>query len=292
MKLTPEQEQIIYSFQCNELTEHLIYNKLADKTRNAENSAILRTIAEDEKRHAIIWGKYLSKQGKPNTFKFWFYYIISRVLGLTFAIKLMEHGEQNAQATYAKIKHVPEAVQIQSEENTHENSLIKMIDEEHLKYIGSIVLGLNDALVELTGVLAGLTLALRDPKLIALTGAVTGIAAALSMAASEYLSTKSEETEDTEKNAGRASVYTGIAYLGTVIALVTPFLIFDSIYFSLSISFTAAILIVALFNYYISVVKEVNFKRRFLEMMGICFGVGVISFLIGYVMRIFFGIDA
>ena len=36
----------------------------------------------------------------------------------------------------------------------------------------------------------GFTLALSDSKLIALTGSITGIAAALSMASSEYLSTK------------------------------------------------------------------------------------------------------
>ena len=66
---------------------------------------------------------------------------------------------------------------------------------EPYRYTGSIVLGLNDALVELTGALAGLTLALQDTKLIALTGSITGIAAALSMGASEYLSTKSEDVD-------------------------------------------------------------------------------------------------
>jgi vacuolar iron transporter family protein len=288
MKLTREQESIIYSFQRNELTEYLIYKKLAAKTKNQENSQVLAQIAEDEQRHGIIWGKYLSKQATPNTFKVTLFYLISRLFGITFAIKLMERGEENAQDAYSAIDTIPEASSIQNEENIHEKALIDMIDEEHLKYMGSIVLGLNDALVELTGVLAGLTLALRDPKLIALTGAVTGIAAALSMAASEYLSTKSEETE---KHAGKASVYTGIAYIITVIALVSPFLIFSDIYFSLALTFVAAILIVATFNYYISVVKEVNFKRRFLEMIGICFGVGSLSFLIGYVLRIFMGID-
>lgn len=288
MKLSAEQEAIIYSFQRNELTEHLIYTRLAKSTRDKANSEILLRIGEDEQHHAIIWGKYLTKQATPNTFKVWMYVLISKIFGITFAIKLMERGEENAQDAYAAIDNIPEAETIQKEENIHEKALVDMIDEEHLKYIGSIVLGLNDALVELTGVLAGLTLALRNPKLIALTGAVTGIAAALSMAASEYLSTKSEETD---KHAGKASLYTGLAYIGTVIALVSPFLISQDIYFSLSLTFIAAIVIVASFNYYISVVKEVNFRRRFLEMIGICIGVGLVSFGIGYVLRIFFGVD-
>jgi VIT1/CCC1 family predicted Fe2+/Mn2+ transporter len=85
--------------------------------------------------------------------------------------------------------------------------LISLIDEERLKYVSSMVLGLNDALVELTGALTGLTLALQNPRLIAIVGFITGIAASMSMAASEYLSTKQE---DTEKNPLKASVYTGL----------------------------------------------------------------------------------
>lgn len=288
MKLTNEQQLIIRSFQRNELTEYLIYKKLASRSRNSENKEVLINIANDEKRHADIWGSYISVQAKPNKFKYFYYYIISLLFGITFAIKLMEKGESNAQEAYSKITVVPEAGTIQKEENNHEKSLIGMIDEDHMKYIGSIVLGLNDALVELTGVLAGLTLALQNPKLIALTGAVTGIAAALSMAASEYLSTK---TEETEKHAGRASLYTGLAYLATVIVLVTPFMLIYDIYVALALTFAGAVTIVALFNYYISVVQEVNFKRRFLEMIGICFGVGAVSFLIGLALRHFMGIE-
>ena len=67
-----------------------------------------------------------------------------------------------------------------------------MIREKQLDYVGSIVLGLNDALVELTGALAGLTLALQNTRLIAIAGLITAIAASFSMAASEYLSNKSD----------------------------------------------------------------------------------------------------
>ena len=45
-----------------------------------------------------------------------------------------------------------------------------MLDEERLRYIGSVVLGLNDALIELTGALAGLTLALQNTQLNLLLG--------------------------------------------------------------------------------------------------------------------------
>jgi VIT1/CCC1 family predicted Fe2+/Mn2+ transporter len=163
-----------------------------------------------------------------------------------------------------------------------------MIDEERLKYIGSVVLGLNDALVELTGTLAGLTFALQNARLVAVAGLITGIAAALSMAASEYLSTK---TEGGEKNPLRASIYTGITYIFAVSVLIFPFLIFKNPYFSLGWALTGAIILILLFTFYFSVVREVSFKRRFGEMLAICLGVATLSFLIGLLVRQFLGIN-
>ena len=104
----------------------------------------------------------------------------------------MEKVEGKAQAIYEEIsKYVPAAIDIEKDEKEHERKLIDLIDEERLRYVGSMVLGLNDALVELTGALAGFTLAFRNTRLIAMASFITGIAASLSMAASEYLSTKS-----------------------------------------------------------------------------------------------------
>ena len=151
-----------------------------------------------------------------------------------------------------------------------------------------LVLGLNDALAELTGVLAGLTLALQDTKLIALTGSITGIAAALSMATSEYLSTKSEETV---KNPPRASIYTGVAYLVTVLLLILPYLVIKNYYLCLVCTLVGAVLIIAVFNYYISVAKDEPFKSQFFEMAALSLGVAGFSFLVGYLMRTFFGIE-
>lgn len=180
---------------------------------------------------------------------FWKYVLISKILGLAFGLKLMERGEEAAQDNYKKIsKHIKkDAEKIKRDEQRHERELLEMLDEERLKYVGSIVLGLNDALVELTGALAGLTLALQNSQLIATAGLVTGIAASMSMGASEYLSTRSEviSKEDTSKSSIslelknqeskipekllgvfdkdkdgkspiKASVYTGLAYIITV----------------------------------------------------------------------------
>ncbi|MFQ5811900.1 MAG: VIT1/CCC1 transporter family protein [Anaerolineae bacterium] len=289
MDISQELREQLLAYQKNEITEHHIYQRLAGAIKSHENRRVLEKIAADELRHYRAWRSYTQQDVEPDKLKIWRYYLISRIFGFTFGIKLMESGEEDAQDSYEQLPGtIPEAEAIIRDEREHENALIELLDEERLRYVGSIVLGLNDALVELTGALAGLTLALQDTKLIALTGSITGIAAALSMGASEYLSTKSEETV---KNPVRASIYTGGAYVVTVLILILPYLILENFYVCLACTLAAAVLIIAFFNYYISVAQGVPFKRRFLEMAGLSLGVTALSFLVGLLIRTFLGVD-
>ncbi|MCM8760938.1 MAG: VIT1/CCC1 transporter family protein [Candidatus Omnitrophica bacterium] len=276
-------------FQRNEITEHYIYARLADIEKNPANRKLLRRISDDELRHYGIWKKYTGEDVGPDRFNILKYVIMARVLGLTFVLKLMEGGEENAQDVYSDISSsVAEAAQISAEEDAHEHQLLDMIDEERLKYAGSIVLGLNDALVELTGALVGLTFALGKPRLVATAGAITGIAASLSMAASEFLSTKSEgETKDPFK----ASVYTGIAYIITVTILILPYLLLNNLILSLCLMVISAVMIIFTFTFYISVARNLEFRKRFVEMVSISLGVAGLSFLIGLGVRAFLNID-
>ena len=289
MQLSEDIRQKVILFQQTEVTEYHIYKRLAKRIKSAENAKILDQIAEDELHHYNGWKEYTNEEVQPRWFFVWFYYIVSIVFGFTFGVKLMELGEQAAQKNYADVaKVIPEATIYQHEEDKHEKLLIEMLDEERLQYAGSVVLGLNDALVELTGALAGLTLALQNTKLIALSGLITGIAASLSMAASEYLSTRSEKTS---KHPVRAAVYTGIAYITTVTLLILPYLLFSNYYIDLVISLTTAVIIIAVFNYYISVAKGESFRERFIEMAGLSLSVAAFSFVIGYFIRQWLGIE-
>jgi VIT1/CCC1 family predicted Fe2+/Mn2+ transporter len=215
--------------------------------------------------------------------------LIARFLGFTFAIKLMEKGEEQAQVNYMEIaEYIPEAEQIAKDEEKHENELINLLDEERLNYVGSIVLGLNDALVELTGSLAGLSFALQKTRLIAAVGIITGIAASLSMGASEYLSTKAEGNTET---ALKSSLYTGVAYIITVLLLVLPYFIFDNYLLALMTTLIAGVLIIFLFNYYVSIAKDLPFRKRFLEMTFLSLGIAALSFGIGIIIRVTLGVD-
>ena len=173
----------ILALQRNEITEYHIYSALARRTKG-KNADVLQRIAEEEKRHAHRWSLYTEQEVSPDRAKIFFYLLAATVFGITFATNLMEQGERQAESAYEKLaEFIPEAKEIQKEEEEHERELLSIIDEERLRYISSMVLGLNDALVELTGTLAGLTFALAKSNVVGLAGLITGIAASLSMSA-------------------------------------------------------------------------------------------------------------
>ena len=281
---------IIKKMQQNELTESVIYEKIAKFAKGEENKKTLLRLSSEERAHNEIWKKYTDISMKPEKLKVLKFTLIARILGFTFAVKLMENGEGNAQEEYKQLAtDVPESIHIREQEEEHEQSLLEMLDEERLQYVGSMVLGLNDALVELTGSLAGFTFAMQNTRLIALSGLIIGISATFSMASSEFLAARSEGREDALKSC----TYTGIAYLITVILLIAPYLIFSNEQFLLALvcMLIVVVLIIAGFTYYTSVAQDQPFKSRFLEMALISIGVAVISFFVGVLAKKFLGVD-
>lgn len=171
--------------QKNEITEYYIYTKLSRAVRDEKNSRVLKEIGVDEKRHYDFWKDHTGVDVSPSKLRISFFYWVSRILGITFGIKLMEKGE--------------------------------------------------DAL--------------------------------------------------------KSSVYTGIAYIVTVFILILPYLTFSHYFTALLFTLAAAVMIIFVFNYYISVAKDLSFKKRFLEMFIISMGVAVFSFGIGWLIRIFLGVE-
>ena len=282
--------QIILKMQQNELDESFIYQAIAKHAKGEENRKVLRRLAAEEKAHYEIWKLYTHKELKPNKLKIFWYKLVASLLGFTFAVKLMERGEEGAQDAYRLLlQEVEESAEIRRQEEEHEKALLEMLDEESLRYVGSMVLGLNDALVELTGSLAGFTFALRDNKLIALSGLIIGISATFSMASSEFLAARSEGRSDAVKSC----TYTGIAYLITVVLLILPYLLFSSAQYvaALVCMLAVVILIIAGFTYYTSVAQDQPFKSRFWEMALISIGVAIMSFVVGILAKKFLGVE-
>ena len=164
----------------------------------------------------------------------------------------MERGEDLSVAVYRRLGgKLPEVAEAIADEQRHEEDLLQLLQTGELRYAGSFVLGLNDALVELTGALAGLTLALRDTRLIGVVALITGLAATMAMAASEYLAT----------------------------ALA-----------ALAISLALGVLIVLAFTFYTATTKGVSFPRRFRQMAVISLGVAAVNFGIGCLINRAFGL--
>ena len=288
--VSPKALAIIRRMQQSELTESVIYEKIAKFAKGEENKQALLRLAREEKAHYLVWKKYTGEEMKPETWKILKYTFLARTLGFTFAVKLMERGEENAQEEYELLaQEVEESVAIRQQEEEHEKALLNMLDEERLQYVGSMVLGLNDALVELTGSLAGFAFALQNTRLIALSGLIVGISATFSMASSEFLAARSEGRNDALKSCS----YTGVAYLLTVIALIAPYLIFPTTQFipALLCMLAVVILIIAGFTYYTSVAQDQPFKSRFLEMAIISVSVAVMSFIVGILAKKFLGVE-
>ena len=284
-----DEKAVFLEFQRDEATGVVVYGKLAKIIKDESNARILEKISADEAGHYKTFREVTGREAGPRRFTVFVTVFAARILGMTFALKMLERGEEKAQKKYIGFieGHAGLKKALEDEER-HEQELLGMLEEEFLEYVGSMVLGLNDALVELTGALAGLTFAFRDTRLIALSGLITGIAASLSMASSEFLS---HRADGQGARAAKAALYTGLAYIVTVTILVLPYLLLENYVLALVLTMAAAILIILIFNFYVSVAKDVSFHKHFFEMAGLSLGVAALSFGIGILVREVLGVE-
>lgn len=275
----------IEKIQKSELLQHSFYKKIAKREKNGDNKAMLNKLSLLELKHYNYFKSYTNKDYKVSVIKLYFHYLLTICLGLNFGLRFMEKSHTKARFENTKIRNA-NLKEIVNEEYELEEGYIDQIDKKKLNYISSIVLGLNDALVEFTGAIAGFTFALASSKTIAIAIIISGISASLSMASSEYLSKKQDYSS---KEALIPAIYTGLAYIITVSLMIVPYLVFPNVYISLVVMLSVVVLIILFFNYYISIAKKTNFKKIFLEMILISLGVALISFAIGLLVRVFFG---
>ena len=114
---SPKALEIIRKMQQSELTESVIYEKIAAFAKGDENKQTLLRLSREEKAHYLIWKKYTNQEMKPESLKVLKYTMIARTLGFTFAVKLMERGEENAQVEYDLLaREVAESTAIRQQE--------------------------------------------------------------------------------------------------------------------------------------------------------------------------------
>lgn len=284
--MTDYVKSLILKFQEKEITEHFVYKSLSKKSKG-RNSIILKKISEDELKHYNEWKKYTQREVEPkylNVSRYLFFYYI---FGLMFVMKILEGNEKKAQDAYNKISEkIPDISDLISDEVEHENMLIEMIDDQRLKYISSMIQGLNDALIGLAGQMAGFTFALQNTQLIGFAGLISGFAQFLSNSASEIEIYFSQKTLENRASL-ISSLYMGISYIVTVIVLIIPYFIFSNYYVALSLNISITLIIIGFFTFFVSVVKDISLKEIFFAMFTVSFCVSVISFMIGWITKVF-----
>lgn len=289
MVIDSKSTSLLLQAQKYEISEYYIYKRLA-KTAKGENSNVLVSLAESSLKHYQFWEGVTGKKISPSKKRVWFYTSIAKILGLTFGIKMLEQSEEKIRKFYQQITQSnKDWTWIIEEERKHEEYVSTLINEEFLNYVSSIVLGSSDALVELTGTLAGLTFALQNNQLIGATGLITGLSASLSMASSEYLSTKSSESKS--KNPLKAALYTGLTYVLTVSFLILPYFVSRNYLFSLALTLLNAAIVILFFAFYLSITKGISFKQRLAENLFLSFGVAFLSFIVGVLVKKFLNLE-
>src|SRR3989344_1100351 len=207
-----KKEKLILNLQKRKLIVYRVYSQLIKGIKDKSILKIVKPIAEQKLKDYKLLKSITKKEVKPNQLLIYYYLLASQLFGISFSLKLMERSESKCVGYVSRVVKSNEVYNLEKACSKYEKQLEKVTDVR-IKYAGAIVLGLNDALVELTGALAGLTLALQNTKLVAVTGLITGFAAYLSMAASGYLSFREDSHSKDGINPLNAAFYTGIAYI-------------------------------------------------------------------------------
>lgn len=207
--MNEDPKKMIEDFYIDELTDHEIYESLAAMERDPKTKEILKEIAETEARHAEYWRRKADEAGiqlrrRVSMRKVLLYKALRRLFGLGIVLKLREKDEENAVNMYvnARVKSNDQTMDpILEDEIIHEDYFIEAATGGFSQRLGNLrdtIYGMSDGLVEVLSAIAGLVPVIGDPLLIAVAGAIVGIAGTLSMSIGAYLGTKAEE--DTAKH--------------------------------------------------------------------------------------------
>lgn len=260
--------------------------KKALKKKNTILSEKLNEMANQDVNHLEILNNEIDKKiNKICPFRLFWHLFLNFLFGITFSLRVLEKIEiklvdkyKDNLETYPVLKH------IFYEDEIHKKNLEEFLEVERIEYVSMVVLGLNDALVEMSGAIAGFTLSLGNNTRVFLIGIITGIAASLSMGASSFLTSRQLKGF----NPFIAAFLTFISYFVTVIFLTIPYLIFSSTFVALGLMIFFGLLIIVIFNYYLSVTKNQSFFKNFVIMAGIAIVVTFITFGIGALINHYF----
>lgn len=279
----------LLNLQREEATLCEVYRRLAELEKDPVRRQTLVRIMHDERRHCAILKRRTGREMAPDPKRVFWYVWIMRVLGPAFVVRQMELCEKGTEASYSLYAEREEFIRIASEEKRHRG--------------GSDQPGRRNAAVLYE--FGGIGPERRSGRIHGGAGRVHACAerTAARGAYGQHHRCRRRPFDGRfripfdqigrygEKHPLRAALCTGTAYLVTVAILIIPYLLFSNAVMALSVMLLAALTVIALFNYYYAVVRSESFRQRFFEMALLSFGIAGISFLIGYGLKYFTGIE-
>jgi VIT1/CCC1 family predicted Fe2+/Mn2+ transporter len=278
----------------DELTDYLVYKRLSTIKieRNVKLKKTLARLSGMERRHYLFWKDYCAEQEvKVSSFHVYMVIFLRYLLGVTFAVRYLERGEERVIRRYKEVAHLIPAKgkkafnRMLADEVEHEMDFAKQFESPHIRYISFIVLGLADALVEIAGIHAGSLGIYNSTELAGLAGIVAGAAASIAMASAAYAQAKT----GFKGSAALSAVYTGISYFLTAVVLATPYFLTKVMVTALFTSLIFAIILIGFISFYGSVIANTVFKKDFIEITGIMLSATVALYLLGTAIRYFTG---
>lgn len=274
----------------HEFTDSKLYERLSVTVDESSPFAgILKQLSATEVKHYEFWKKYAPKERpKLNRIKLYWILFLRRVFGLTFASRYLDRHEASVVKEYQALEGlIPEADkrafdEMVADEQQHEQEFAQKVESTAVRYISFVVLGLADALVEISGIHAGSLGIYNRTEIAGLAGVVAGGAASMAMASAAYAQAK----QGFHGSARLSAVYTGVSYFVSAVLLATPYFLTPSMVYALTSSLGLAVVMLALATYYSTVISNKPFTKDFLEILAILLGATVALYFFGYAVRV------
>jgi len=269
----------------DEFSDYTLYDRLS-RTVSSDSPfrEVLQSLSATEHRHFEFWRKYVpGEEPKIAKLKLYWVLFLRKFFGLTFATRYLDRHETNVVKEYQGLARLipgtdqPAYDEMVADEKEHEKAFALKVESSAVRYIAFVVLGLADALVEISGIHAGWLGLFEKTEIAGLAGVVAGGAASLAMASAAFAQAK----QGFSGSARLSAVYTGVSYFITAIILATPYFLTSSMTLALGSSLTLAVAILAVTTWYSTVIQQKPFLRDFVEILAILFGTTILVFLLG-----------
>jgi Uncharacterized membrane protein len=275
-----------YKKYCNdEYQDYVIYSRLAKREKNSVKRNILEKLSNQEYEHYKFWKSFLDENYEPkiNSFIILTISLLRLLFGTTFSLKFLERHEEKVISSYEKFLNViPESKrdklkEILEDEKSHEKTLMSQLEGNFVKYFGYVVLGLADAIVEISGVHAGFLGVTSSTLIAGIAGLVVGVSASIAMGSAAFLQAK----QTVGMKPFTSAISTGLSYLGAAALLAFPYFLTEIMIIAFIASILIAILMTGYFTFYSVVLFERKFFGEFAQNVGLILLTALASYLFG-----------